>query len=82
MTGCEYWSDPATGEEWCYTHKDEGMPREDWCPEEFEWNGWEVKEGSDSACFRYVSCDRMNELDPGMSYYTEMYVSADCDKCK
>jgi len=33
------------------------MPREDWCPEEFEWNGWELKEGSDDACFRYVSCD-------------------------
>jgi len=66
MTGCEYWSDDSKTpiDEWCYTKHDEGLPREDWCPEEFEWNGWEAKEGSDDACFRYVSCDSIHEVDP------------------
>jgi hypothetical protein len=43
-------------------------PREDWCPEEFEWNGHEAKEGSDNACFRYVSCDMINMTDDRLTY--------------
>jgi hypothetical protein len=41
------------------THIGVEMPREHWCPDEFEWNGYELKEGSDDACFRYVSCDEV-----------------------
>jgi hypothetical protein len=39
------------------------MPREDWCPDLFEWNGYEVKEGSEDACYRFVPCDEIFQDD-------------------